>query len=354
MRVLEQDPKRGSLKLKIDTINDLVWLYFLLEEGDVITMRTVRRVKSEGGRPDSGERVPMTVTIKLEKVKMDDYGQRLRMTGIVTRGPERYGIQGKHHTLNLGVGGVVEIEKKEWSDAHVSIIKEAVESSKRPTVVIVALDERNATVALVDNFEIKEVTSVSGEPFKDASSSYESALSRSFKELEEILNRIIEGKDVKAIIVCGPGFFKRLFLKYLENKGSDLLNRVHVCDTSSATMSGVREAIKRGVLDRVLGELEIARSSKIMEKFLELVSRGSNLISYGIDEVHRAVTYGAAESALISSDLLFNKEHREKVLDIMEKARNYKTELHVVKSDTEVGEAVKSFGGAVAILRYNI
>ncbi len=317
-------------------------------------MRTVRRVKPEGGRPNSGERVPMTITIKLEKAKIDEYGQRLRMTGVVIRGPERYGIQGKYHTLNIGVGGVVEVERKEWSNAHISIIEKAVKASRRPTAIIVALDERNATIALVDNFEIREVTSVSGEPFKDTSSSYESALSKSFKELEEILNRIVEEKEIKVIIVCGPGFFKRLFLKYLENKSSALLSGIHVCDTSSATISGVREAIKRGVLDRVLGELEIARSSKILEKFLELISRESNLTSYGIDEVYRAVICGAAESVLILSDLLFNREFREKVLEIVEKARSYKTELHFVKGNTEAGDAVKSFGGAVAILRYNI
>ena len=64
MKILEKDLKRGSIKLRVDNLDDLYWLSSIIEPGDLVTMRTTRRVKQDGIRADSGERVPMTLTLE--------------------------------------------------------------------------------------------------------------------------------------------------------------------------------------------------------------------------------------------------------------------------------------------------
>ncbi|MCS7103445.1 MAG: mRNA surveillance protein Pelota, partial [Candidatus Korarchaeum sp.] len=141
MRVLEEDLKKGLVKVKIDSLNDMYWLLTVIEKGDLVTMRTFRRVKQDGIRADSGERVPMTLTIEVDKVKLDQYSSRLRISGIVRVGPEKFGIQGQHHTFSVEEGSVLMIIKKSWGKAHLDILKRAESLSEKGEIVLVAIDD---------------------------------------------------------------------------------------------------------------------------------------------------------------------------------------------------------------------
>ncbi|MDK2383832.1 MAG: mRNA surveillance protein Pelota, partial [Candidatus Korarchaeota archaeon] len=160
MKILEQDLKKGFIKLRVESLDDLYWLSSILEPGDLVTMRTTRRVKQEGIRADSGERVPMTITLEVEKVKMDQYSARLRITGIVRVGPEKFGIQGQHHTLNVTEGSTLKVVKEKWSRSHLDILRRAEESSSKGNVILVAIDDEGATVAKVNAYRAEEIAYV--------------------------------------------------------------------------------------------------------------------------------------------------------------------------------------------------
>jgi protein pelota len=353
MRILEEDRKRGIVKLKIDSTEDLIWLYYLIEKDDLITMKTLRKVKPESQRADSGEMVPMVITIRVEKAKIDEYADRIRITGIVVSAPEKFGIKGKHHTLNVSVGDVLEIEKS-WRKEHYAIMEKALERSEKPRVLLIAMDERRATVALLDNFRLEEVAVLSSRSAsKENLDSYHDSMSGTFKELISIIDNFIK-EGVAAVIVGGPGFFKENFLSYLKEKRPDIAEKVRIYDASNSTMNGIRELIRRGSVDSVIRDLEMTKAMEVMDKFLELLARGSNLISYGIEDVKKSVQYGAAEKILISSDLLFSEEHRDAVLEILADAEAKKTDFHVVDSRSEVGEQLKMFGHIIAVLRFPV
>ncbi len=355
-RVIEEDVKKGFIALKVERLEDLYWLLSIIEPGDWVTMRTTRRVKREGGRADSGERLPMTLTVEVEKVKLDEYSSRLRLTGVVRIGPEKFGIQGQHHTLNVDVGSTVKIWKKNWRRSHLEIIRRAVESSTKAKAILVSMDDEGATVAELDNYNLSEVMYIrSGLSSKRAErSDREGEERRYFSDLAKTLEDLKGRSGAQVVIVGGPGFMKDKFYKYVQERHSELTKSIRVTTTSNATMSGVVELVKRGEVDKAVKDLDLTKHMKLVDEVFELLAKGSKLVTYGLNEVEQAVNMGAAEKVLVCSSLLFNQETRDRILSILEMAEKTRSEFHIVDSRSEPGEKLESIGGIAAILRYSL
>ena len=106
MRVLHRDPKTGEIKMRVENPDDLWHLHNLLLPGDLVRASTTRReeVKSDKVRPERGEKVRVTLTIRVEGVEFQAFSDRLRITGVIVDGPQDLG---RHHTLNIGVEDVL-------------------------------------------------------------------------------------------------------------------------------------------------------------------------------------------------------------------------------------------------------
>lgn len=356
LRILEEDLKKGYVKLRLDTLDDLYWLMSILEPGDMVTMRTTRRIKQDGIRANSGERVVMTLTLGVEKVKMDQYASRLRITGVVREGPEKFGIQGQHHTLNVTEGSVISIMKNSWSKAHLDILKKAEESSMKGKALLVVMDDEGATVAKADAYRVEEITYlVSNIPSKRGElKGRQDAERKYYAELSNLLEELDSQIGSSAIIVGGPGFSKEKFIRYIKEKKPHLADKVREGGASSATFSGIIEMIRRGDLDKVVKELTLSQDMKLVEEIFEYLARNSRLVTYGLKEVKRAVEYGAAESVLVASSLLFNMETRNDILYILEKCKETRASFHIIDSKSEPGEKLLSLGGIAAKLRFQV
>ncbi len=356
MKILEQDPKRGFIKLKIDNLDDLYWLLSILEPGDLVTMRTTRRIKRDGIRADSGERVPITLTLEVEKVKIDQYSERLRVTGIVRVGPEEFGIQGQHHTLNITEGSIVKIEKKVWNKLHLDILKRAEDRSKKGNVILVAMDDEGATVAKLDAYRVEEIAYVrSNLPSKrDDVRKRESSERRYYSDLSNLLDELNSRVNPEAIIVGGPGYIKDKFLSYIREKKPKISEKMRLGGASSSTFSGILEIVKRGDVEKVTKEFALARDMESVENIFELLAKNSRLVAYGFDEVRKAVEYGAAEEVLVVSSLLFNPKTREKILQLLEECEKTRAKFHIIDAKSEPGEKLTSLGGIAAKLRFQV
>ncbi len=356
MRILEQDRKKGFIKLRVDTLDDLYWLLSIIEPGDLITMKTTRRIKQDGIRADSGERIPMTLTLEVEKMKIDQYSERLRVTGIVRVGPEKFGIQGQHHTLNVTEGSIIKIEKKKWNKLHLDILKRAEEYSRKGNVILVAMDDEGATVAKLNAYRAEEIAYVrsnlqpKGGDLKRRSDSERRYYSDLYRLLDELNSRI----NPEAIIIGGPGYTKDKFLSYVKEKKSGILEKVRLGGASNSTFSGVLEMIKRGDVEKVTKEFTLSHDMRSVDKIFELLARNSRLVTYGLKEVRKAVEYGAAEEVLIVSSLLFNPKTREEILSLLEKCNETNAKFHIIDAKSEPGEKLASLGGIAAKLRYQI
>ncbi|RLG49057.1 MAG: mRNA surveillance protein pelota [Thermoproteota archaeon] len=355
MKVLELDERRGLIKLRLESLDDMYWLMSILEEGDVVRARTVRRVKPDSSRPDSGERVPVTLSVSVEKVDVDGFSGRLRITGVIVDAPEWLGIKGRHHTISISPGRQVTVVKEEISPGVLEILKRAEAMSERPRALIVVMDERRAVVAEASDYRVRVVLELSsGVPGKVASDRERAAaLGGYFRELADAIASRAERGDYEVVIVAGPGPVKEEFLGFLRGRLPELGERVRLGHASTATVNGVYEVIKRGELDRWLREFAISRDIRELDEFMSMLARRSRLVAYGLSEVSLAAECGAVERCLISSALLFS-EKRGEVLSLIESLRRTRAEFHIVDSGTEPGEILDSLGGVVAFLRFSI
>lgn len=356
MKILEEDLKKGFVKLKLDNLNDLYWLSMVIERGDLVTMRTLRRVRQEGLRADSGERVPMTLTLEVDKLKLDPNSSRLRISGIVRVGPEKFGIQGQHHTFPVDEGSVLTISKKLWRKSHLDILRKAEKSSEKGEFILVAMDDEGATIAKVNSNRVEEVAYIRSRlPSKSSDlKGREGEERRYFSEVLTLLRELEEKLNPKAIIIGGPGFIKESFISYVKSKCPKIGEKVREGHASNATFSGILEMLKRGEADKVLRELELIRDIAYVEEVFELLARGSELIAYGLREVIDAVNLGAAEFVLISSSLFFNPDIKEEIFSLLEGCETTGAEFRIIDSSSEPGEKLESLGGIAAKLRYKL
>src|SRR5437773_1323306 len=90
MRVLHRDPKTGEIKVRVENPDDLWHLHNLLQPGDLVRASTYRRedVKTDKLRPERGEKVRVTLTIRVEDVEFQAFSDRLRISGVIVEGPQ--------------------------------------------------------------------------------------------------------------------------------------------------------------------------------------------------------------------------------------------------------------------------
>ncbi|MDP2718200.1 MAG: mRNA surveillance protein Pelota, partial [Candidatus Micrarchaeota archaeon] len=154
-----------------------------------------------------------------------------------------------------------------------------------------------------------------------------------------------DGKE--KTVVAGPGFSKENFQKYLVEKHPALLKTTSFEYVSTAEKSGVYELLKRGLVEKALGEQRLAQEFALLEKFKESVGRDDHKSAYGPKDVAEAVNAGAAEHLMVSDTLVKEPD----ISHMMESARKTGAELHVFDSETETGQELRHYG-VVALLRY--
>ncbi len=80
MRV--QRRRDGTVRLRLEHEDDLYHLDLLLEPGDSVRASTERREATQADRlrPGRGAKQKMTLTLAVEKIEYQPFGQRLRFT----------------------------------------------------------------------------------------------------------------------------------------------------------------------------------------------------------------------------------------------------------------------------------
>ena len=76
MRILEEDEKNGVIELVPETLDDLWHLSHIIEEGDLLSARTTRRIQDTSGekiRSDRGVKKTFYLGIRVENVNFHVY-----------------------------------------------------------------------------------------------------------------------------------------------------------------------------------------------------------------------------------------------------------------------------------------
>ncbi len=336
MKVLYKNLKDGEIKLLIQNTDDCWHLYNIIEEGDLASAFTYR-TKSQTDdkkREGKGEKERMYLTIRVTEVSFQEFSDRLRVQGIIEEGPQDLG---KHHTFNLKVGDEIKI-KKNWKKYHLKRIEEAVNASKQPSVVVLSMDDDAATIAVLHQYGVEKIADIysgrTGKFYEDKSDKKD--------YYGEVLSKIKE-YDLPTIVV-GPGFAKENFASFAREK--EKLNFI-VEGTGHAGMAGVKEAINRGIIERIAEESALTRESRLVEELLQGIAK-NGAVTYGRDEVKKAIEMGAAEKVIVLTRMVRENE------DLLELAEKMGAKVYTISDVHEGGEKLSALGGIAAFLRYKI
>lgn len=343
MRVLHRDPKTGEIKIRVENPDDLWHLHNLVLPGDLVRASTTRReeVKSDKVRPERGEKVRVTLTVRVETIEFQAFSDRLRVAGVIVEGPQDLG---RHHTLNIGVEDVLSIIKT-WKPHELRRIDEAVAAAQKPLVAFLSLDDEEALIAQLRQYGVRELATIRAPghgkmfPSGDARTAF----------FEDIVAQLRTTPIGEALVVVGPGFTREAFVEYLKAHESAIAARVHVHGTAHAGMQGIQEALKAGVGAKVFGESRVGYETMLVEKLLEALAT-NRPVAYGPAEVDEATQAGAVETLLVSDAVVRNPGIEE----LMRAVENARGNVVLVSRHHEAGQKLEALGGIAALLRFAI
>jgi len=330
--------RKGEIKLIPENLDDLWHLKFIIEPGDIVFALTKRVRESSDKLRSDKEKVTVRLGIEVEKVEFHKFANRLRITGRIVAGIEDSG----YHTINIPVGKELSIIKEEWKEEQLKRIREAEEASKKPEIVIVTIEEGEAVIGVVRQWGVEEISNVR--------MSYGKESSQRIEFFSEIL-RQLESIDFKYLVVAGPGFAKEDFAQFLKEKKPDW--NVITCDASTIGTRGFLEVLKRGILNRIVGEIRLAEEAEYIDILLERIAKDDR-VAYGLEEVKKAYDYGAIDVLLIADEFLREQREKWNIDEFMRNVEAMKGKVVIMSTEFEPGQRLMSLGGIAALLRFSI
>jgi protein pelota len=347
--------KKGFVKVVPETFDDLWHLYNVIYENDEVYAYTTREIKPDEkyARPRRGERVSVFLGVKVEKVIWDKFLGKLRIHGIICQAPEIIPT-GAHHTLNIALNVPVTIVKKEWARHHVERLERARKTSEKP-ITIVAIDDEGYAIALTTQygFEVKMEQSTKLPGKLEAEKRSESTKEYFRKSLNSL--RQVWTATPNPIVIIGVGFVKNDFAKFLENETKDIARSViDVKSVNNGGVAGIYEALRAGVLLKAMKQLRIVEETEAVEEVLRRLGKSESNVTYGIEEVQKAVELGAVEKLVLADTILRQASDDKRLLleDLMKRVEQKRGEIIVVSTEHEAGVKIIALGGIAALLRF--
>lgn len=349
------DEKKGELTIQTECLNDLWILFNVIYVGDKITSRTSRRVVLKEG--DKGDRKPMTLTLIVKDVSFHEYSNRLRIKGTIVEGPEDLISFGTHHTFNVSIASQITINKKEWLKHDLKRVEKGsnVQSFR---ILVIAIDPGLATIAMISDYSQNILTSIKHNiPGKR----YEKQLRN--KEVEEFLKKIesvitdnLERIEFNLVIVTGPGAFKEKYAERLKEMHPKISHKIKILNSSSATSSAIKEVMKSKKLENIKKNSRIMYETDLMDKFIEILAKDTELVAYGWEQIMNTANMGAIETLLISDKYLrgISFEKRSELEDLLNLVEKKNGKIEILSSEHPSGEQLISFGSICALLRFKL
>lgn len=335
----------GEIALTPESLDDLWHLKYIVEPGDLVFALTRRKVEgvTDKLRPEKMEKKPMRLGVRIETIEFHKFSNRLRLHGVIESGQD----VSAYHTLNIEEGTNLSVIKT-WKNDQLERIKEAEIAAKRPRVVILTIEEGEASIGLVRQFGVEDYSHVKTGSGKGESSHREYFFTQVIGQLEQAAG------GSETVIVAGPGFTKDDFLKTLKAQKPELAARTRTEDTVTIGVSGYQEVLRRGAVDRIVEESRIAREATLMEDLMERIA-ADGAVAYGWDAVRKARDIGSVDTLLITDELL--REGREKGENIdafILSIEHSRGKVVVFSTEFEPGHRLHGLGGIAAMLRFKM
>jgi len=349
MRLITAHLNKGEVKVTVESSDDLWVLSTVIEEGDLVSGRTFRRIKV-GSAEKEAVRKPVFISIRVEKVEFSESTGALRVLGSIVEAPEQV-PKGEHHSFNVEVGTRISIVKGNWFSYQLDRLKEA-SQVKLPRILVCVFDREEVIFALMARSGYTVLSRFKGDVAKKAVDTqprggfYEKII----HQLEDYDNRY----SLDRIILASPSFWKEELMKVLKNSG--LKKKIIQASCSSVDESAILEVLKRDETREALRQERVSKEVNLVESLLKEISKNEKGV-YGFDQTKQAAQMGAVEVLLVSGALI--KQMRSKgsfdsLEGVMEAVDNTQGKVVIVSSAHQGGKKLDGLGGIGALLRFKI
>jgi protein pelota len=349
MKIIYKNIKKGIVKVKIENLDDLWYLSYIIDKGDLVKGQTQRKIKVGA---DKSKQIKKTIFLKirLEDVEFHKYSDILRMSGIIEEGPDDI-PRGSHHTINAEINSMITIEKEKFLNYQLEKLKEA-SNVKMPKILICVMDREDAFFALLKTYGYELLSKIEGDVQKKRIQ--ENKKSSFYPEIIKIMEEYDKRYTLDNIILASPAFFKEDLMKEIKNP--ELKKKIVLATCSSLKEDAINEVLKRQEIQEVLKKDRISKEVNLVENLLKEISKGE-LAAYSLKEVKKATEAGAVSEFLIT-DSLIRKTRQANNFDeidtMMKLVEQNKGKIHIISSEHEAGKKLDGLGGIGAILRYKL
>jgi len=244
--------------------------------------------------------------------------------------------------------------KKYWCDKKFNLepLQDMVEEKELYGLVV--MDNKGASIGLLKGKKIemiREMSSIVPGKFRKGGQSAqrfqrvrEGLINDWYKKIAENIRNNFSQFKIKGIIIGGPGPAKDDFFEgdYLQR---DIKKRViGIKNTGYTDEQGLEEIVERS--QDLLAEAAVAKEKALVQKFFEELRKESGLVTYGKENVLKAVKMGAVEIIMISEGF--------ETKTFTELAKQYGSQVEIISKDTREGEQLYQLGGIAAILRWKL
>ncbi|RAP46878.1 MAG: mRNA surveillance protein pelota [Methanosphaera sp. rholeuAM74] len=351
MQIKKQDKKIGLIELMPETIDDLWHISHIVEENDYISTLTTRRIQDTNSgktRADRGVKKTFYLGIRVEKISFHKYTGMLRFTGIIESGPEDLIPLGSHHTINLQPNNTIRIQKN-WNKWSLQRLKEATKRRSQSADIILAIEDDTTEIGLIKQYGIEYTgpitADISGK--RQIQKNRKDKIKEYFKQIMDILE---QHQPINKLIIIGPGFTKNDFYQYLEQNNPELAKKSALENTGAGGHAGIQEVLKKGIVEKLTQEAQVARETSVMNKFLEKIAKSSDYVAYSKNEVKKATDMGAVEKLLVLDEAVRDTSSQQ----IMNNVENMGGKVMIISSQHDAGKQLESLGSFAAFLRYPI
>jgi protein pelota len=326
------DLKHNTGRITPENTDDLDVLAKIVKEGDIVTAKTLRAIEIRRGeeKVKAGKRF-YTLTIQVEKISLDNI---LKLGGKIIEGPEE--VERGYHTLEIEPGTFATIQHR-WKSWEIDWIKSM--QVKVENILVCILDEREADLYSLRTRYIHLLHLSSESSGKMYESRRETEyLNNVLKELERKSERF------RKIIIAGPGFARDNLNNLMKQRAKDILNKVKTDFTYQTGELGLKELLKKGLVESLVKESRISKETYLVETLL--ASLNDNKAVAGLEKTKEALVNGMVDTLLISDSKIREYE------SVLDSAENLKAKIMIISSNHSSGEQLLGLGGLAALLRY--
>jgi len=337
MKIIHKDLKKGELKIKVDSSQDLWYLSNIIEQDDRVSGMTERKVKL-GGTEEKSKISRRNVFLKIVVEKVE-YDTTLRVSGKIVEAPEDI-PRGDYHTFDITDQTIITIEKNQWTKYSLKKLDEAV-TNQLVNILVVAFDREQAIFAILKSQGYEKLPELNGDVSKkDQEEKKTNFYQEIYKQIIEYNNRYLFDN----IVIASPAFWKEYLLK--EIKDDPIKKKIVLATCSSIDDGTLNEIMKRPELKTVLEKDKASKEMKLIEELLGSISKDNAV--YGMREVNEKMQSGNISTLLVSENLILRMKQEKKydlIDEMMTNAEALSADVKIISSE----EAMKKLDGLTGI-----